>query len=112
MRAAVLFVLGMVGGSAGCDAVFGLTARDAGPSSDGDGSAPDAHVVGMATLLTDFTIEPDPSGAPIAIGDVRGASATIVGTPGTFVPYVLAATGGTFAPAATARLNSASASST
>ena len=98
MRAAVVFVLGMVGAAAGCDVVFGLTARDAGPN--GDARTPDApHVIGVATLLMDFKIAPDPSGAPIAIGDLRGASATIVGTPGTFVPYQLTATGGTFTPA-------------
>jgi hypothetical protein len=46
-----------------------------------------------------FTIASDPSGSPLAVLDVRGASATIIGTPHTFVPYALVATSGTFAPA-------------
>lgn len=88
--------------SAACDSIFGFEDR-APIDANGDGDAvivpPDAHVVGTASGLQSFVIDPDPSMAPLAVLDVRGASATIIGMPHTFVPYALSATSGTFSPA-------------
>jgi hypothetical protein len=102
--APVVVVLAL-GGAVACDGLFGISHVDPpGIGSDGGvadvaDAPPDAHLVGSASGLMSFTLAPDPSGAPLAALDVRGASATIQGTPHTFVPYQLAATDGTFSPA-------------
>ena len=98
-RIFVVLVALALGGAVGCDRVFGLDRppSEAGVDADAD-VPPDAHIIGEASGLMGFSIATDLSGSPLAILDVRGASATIIGTPHTFVPFTLAATSGTFSP--------------
>jgi len=80
----------VIAATCGCDTVFGLD-RDTPPDAPLDGP-PDAHIVGVATL-----VDPPEIGGPVVIGEVWPVTTKVHGTAGEYVPFSLSATAGTFA---------------
>ena len=84
----------VIAATCGCDTVFGLE-RAAPPDAPLDGP-PDAHLVGVATL-----VDPPEIGGPVVIDEVWPVRTMVHGTAGEYVPFSFTATAGTFAAAPT-----------